>query len=397
MFLLLFSLARILGIELYGEFSYSYAIITGIATVIGEAFSVAFSRYVVFSEGKADYRNFLSLTIWGGIAVGALCVIVLSFFSAPASSYERNAVYLLFAAFILGFACVCNLTFTGLMYTVEASVRWAVALSAHGLTGLLVVIAVASFSRRVEFSLLALGLCTLIAPAIAFQIMKANAAGAGRGLQRRIFSFREMSLTLTHSGVPAVAGSMLLGAPVHIICLMIFANASSSASEVGYFNLFFLFYILVTVLPSALASYVVVRLAGLDGSASRLYLVLGAAASILLPLLMFFSRDLWLCYLGDGLCEKKELLGFALSAGGLGLMTTIMTQVLHSKRMTWIVFSASVVYAVVYLLSTIFASTEGSMFAVGLFRCFVYALIAQMLVLIVLGLRVLLRQMTGNG
>ncbi len=76
MFVLLFSLARILGVELYGVFSYHYAIVTGIATVVGECLSVALSRYAVLNAEQVNYSTSLGLMSWGGIVVGALCVIV---------------------------------------------------------------------------------------------------------------------------------------------------------------------------------------------------------------------------------------------------------------------------------------------------------------------------------
>jgi len=391
MFVLLFSLARILGVELYGVFSYHYVIVTGIATVAGECLSVALSRYAVMNAENVNYRTSLSLMAWGGIVVGALCVAVFSVFPAPVSSYEASAGYLMAGAFFLGFACVCNLTITGLMFSLNTSGRWAAALAAHGLLGLLLVVAIAKVDGRIEGVILTLGLCTLIAPAFGFMMIKTSKFTHEKGVGRECFSFGKMLALLSHSGAPAIAGSMLLGAPVHIVCLMIFANSSLNFSEVGYFNLFFLFYILVTVLPSSLASYAIVRLAGCGNSASKLYLMLGVTISICLPLFMVLTQSYWLCILGSNFCSKTDLLTFAVLAGGLGLVTTIVTQILHSKNLSRVVFLASCVYAIVYLSSTVFAGVKGDMLAVDLFRSFVLALIAQIVVLGSLGGRKLLQ------
>lgn len=383
MFVLLFSLARILGVELYGVFSYHYAIVTGIATVVGECLSVGLSRYAVMNSGRVNYKTSLSLMTWGGIVVGALCVIVLSAFPVPESAYEVRLGYLIAGAFFLGFACVCNLTVTGMMFSLNTSGRWAAALAAHGLLGLLLVVAIARLDGRIEGIVLTLALCTMIAPAFGIWMIKASKFRHEEGLA--IFSFRKMIRLLSESGAPAIAGSMILGAPVHIICLMIFANSSLNVSEVGYFNIFFLFYILVTVLPSSLTSYAIVRLAGRGSSASRLYLLLGVLISICLPLLMVLSQNYWLCFLGAGFCSKSDLLKYAVLAGGIGLTTTIVTQVLHSKNMTRIVFLSSCVYALVYLSSTIYAGLKGDMLALDLFKAFVMALIAQIIILAAFG------------
>lgn len=388
MFVLLFSLARILGVELYGVFSYHYAVVTGIATVIGECLSVALSRYAVMNAGQVNYKTSLSLMAWGGIVVGALCVLVFSAFPVPDSAYEVRTGYLMVGAFFLGFACVCNLTVTGLMFSINTSVRWAAALAVHGLLGLLLVVAMAKLEGRIEGVVFTLALCTLIAPAFGFWMIKASKFNAEEG--RALFSFRKMMTLLSTSGAPAIAGSMILGAPVHIVCLMIFANSSLNVSEVGYFNLFFLFYILVTVLPSSLTSYAIVRLAGYGNSASKWYLMLGVAISVCLPLLMIFSQSYWLCFFGASFCSKGDLLTYAVLAGGIGLTTTIVTQILHSKNMTRIVFLGSCVYAVVYLTATICISLKGDMLALDLFRAFVLALTAQIVVLAGFGGRKLL-------
>ncbi|SNS79285.1 hypothetical protein SAMN05444352_11553 [Pseudomonas japonica] len=391
MFLLLFSLARILGIELYGVFSYHYAIITGIAAVAGESLSVALSRYVVLNSKNISYKTSLNLMVWGGLVVGLLSVIISWTFPAPASSYDAIDGYMMLGTFLLGFACVCNLAVTGFMYALNTSKKWAIVLAAHGLLGLLLVVAVAKFEGQIETVVLALALCTLIAPAFGFSMIKNSDTNTSLEAGWGFFSFREMWALLSRSGVPALAGSMLLGGPVHIVCLMMFADASLNVSEVGYFNIFFLFYILVTVLPSALASYVIVRLAGYGDGAGRLYLLFGALVSVVLPVLMVVSQDYWLCLLGDGFCGKRELLEYAALAGGAGLMTTIITQVLHSKNMTRVVFLASCLYAVVYLFSTLLASLKGEMLATDLFSSFLFALAAQITVLIVLGARRLLK------
>lgn len=391
MFVLLFSLARMLGVELYGLFSYHYAIVTGIATVVGECLSVALSRYTVMNAENVNYRTSLSLMAWGGIVVGALCVVVFSVFPAPASSYAVSPGYLMAGAFFLGFACVCNLTITGLMFSLNASGRWVAALAAHGLLGLLLVLAIAKVEGRIEGVILTLAFCTLIAPAFGFLMIKASKFSHEKGVGREYFSFAKMVALLSYSGAPAIAGSMLLGAPVHIVCLMIFANSSLNISEVGYFNLFFLFYILVTVLPSSLTSYAIVRLAGRGKSSSKLYLMLGIAVAICLPLFMVLTQGYWLCILGGSLCSKTDLLSYAVLAGGLGLVTTIITQILHSKNLTRVVFLASCVYAIVYLSSTVFAGVKGDMLATDLFRSFVLALAAQIVVLASLGGRKLLQ------
>lgn len=391
MFILLFSLARILGVELYGVFSYHYVIVTGIATVAGECLSVALSRYAVMNAENVNYRTSLSLMTWAGIVVGALCVIVFAVFPAPASLHEVSAGYLMAGAFFLGFACVCNLTITGLMFSLNTSGRWVAALAAHGLLGLVLVVAIAKVQGRIEGVILTLALCTLIAPAFGFFMIKAREFSLEKGVGREYFSFAQMVTLLSRSGAPAIAGSMLLGAPVHIVCLMIFANSSLNVSEVGYFNLFFLFYILVTVLPSSLTSYAIVRLAGRGKSSSKLYLMLGVAVSICLPLFMVLTQSYWLCILGSSLCSKNNLLTYAVLAGGLGLVTTIITQILHSKNLTRVVFLASCVYAIVYLSSTIFVGLKGDMLASDLFKSFVLALVAQIIVLTSLSGRKLLQ------
>lgn len=392
MFVLLFSLARILGVELYGVFSYHYVIVTGIATVAGECLSVALSRYAVMNAENVNYKTSLSLMAWGGIVVGALCVFVFSVFPAPASSYEISHGYLVTGAFFLAFACVCNLTITGLMFSMNTSVRWVAALAAHGLLGLLLVVAIALAEGRIESVILTLALCTLIAPVFGFLMITASKSSHGEEGGRGYFSFRKMRALLSLSGAPAIAGSMLLGAPVHIVCLMIFANSSLNVSEVGYFNLFFLFYILVTVLPSSLTSYAIVRLAGRGKSFSKLYLMLGVAVSIFLPLFMVLTQSYWLCILGSSMCSKTNLLTYAVLAGGLGLVTTVITQILHSKNLTRIVFLATCVYAIVYLSLTVFAGVKGDMRAIDLFRSFVLALVAQLIVLASLGGRKLLNE-----
>lgn len=391
MFVLLFSLAQMLGVELYGVFSYHYAIVTGIATVVGECLSVALSRYAVMNAESVNYRTSLSLMAWGGIVVGALCVVVFLVFPAPASAYEVSVGYLMAGAFFLGFACVCNLTITGLMFSLNTSGRWVAALAAHGLLGLLLVLAIAKVEGRIEGVILTLALCTLIAPAFGFFMIKVSKFSHEKRGDREYFSFAKMVALLSRSGAPAIAGSMLLGAPVHIICLMIFANSSRNVSEVGYFNLFFLFYILVTVLPSSLASYAIVRLASHGKNSSKLYLMLGVAVSICLPLFMVLTQSYWLCILGSSLCSKTDLLAYAVWAGGLGLVTTIITQILHSKNLTKVVFLASCVYATVYLSSTAFAAVKGDMLAIDLFRAFLLALAAQFVVLASLGGRKLLQ------
>ncbi|WP_150717587.1 oligosaccharide flippase family protein [Pseudomonas fluorescens] len=385
MFVLLFSLARILGVELYGVFSYHYAIVTGIATVAGECLSVALSRYAVLNAKEVNYKTSLGLMSWGGIVVGALCVVVFLIFPAPASSYEMNSGYLLIGAFFLGFACVCNLTITGLMFSLNTSGKWAAALAVHGLLGLLLVVSIAKIGGEIEGVILTLAICTLIAPAFGFFTIKKNQfTHEDKGEQEPSFSRKMVSL-FSRSGATTIAGSMLLGAPVHIVCLMIFANSALNVSEVGYFNLFFLFYILVTVLPSSLTSYAIVKLAGRGNSASKLYLMLGLSISVCLPMFLVLTQGYWLCLFGSSFCSKNDLLTYAVLAGGIGLTTTIVTQILHSKNMTRVVFLGSCVYAFAYLSLTIFSGLKGDMLALDLFRSFVLALTAQIAVLAVLG------------
>ncbi|NWB95160.1 oligosaccharide flippase family protein [Pseudomonas gingeri] len=391
MFVLLFSLARVLGVELYGVFSYHYAIVTGIATVVGECLSVALSRYAVLNAEEVNYKTSLGLMSWGGIIVAVLCVIVLLIFPAPASSYGMNPGYLLIGAFFLGFACVCNLTITGLMFSLNTSGKWAAALAVHGLIGLLLVVSIAKITGQIEGVILTLAICTLIAPAYGFFTIKKNQFIHDDKGRRESSFFRQITALLSRSGAPTIAGSMLFGAPVHIVCLMIFANSSLNVSEVGYFNLFFLFYILVTVLPSSLTSYAIVKLAGSGKSASKLYLMLGLSISVCLPVFLVLSQSYWLCLLGSGFCSKNDLLAYAVLAGGIGLTTTIVTQILHSKNMTRVVFLGSCVYAFVYLSLTVVAGLKGDMLAVDLFRSFVFALAAQITVLAVLGGRKLVQ------
>jgi hypothetical protein len=328
---------------------------------------------------------------WGGIVVGALCVIVFLIFPAPVSTYEVNSNYLLVGVFFLGFACVCNLTITGLMFSLNTSGRWAAALAAHGLLGLLLVVSIAKIGGEIEGVILTFAICTLIAPAFGFFTIKKDKFSHEEKGARESSSFRQMMTLLSRSGAPTIVGSMLLGAPVHIVCLMMFANSSLNVSEVGYFNLFFLFYILVTVLPSSLTSYAIVKLAGRGNSASKLYLLLGLAISICLPLFLVLSQSYWLCLLGSSFCSKDDLLTYAVLAGGIGLTTTIVTQILHSKNMTRVVLLGSCVYAFVYLSLTVAAGLKGNMLAVDLFRAFVLALATQITVLAVLGGRKLVQ------
>lgn len=388
MFLLLFSLARILGVELYGVFSYHYAIVTGIATVVGECLSIALSRYAVINPEKVDIKTSFGLMLWGGILVGVLSVIMFSAFPAPAIAQQPNAYGLLIGVFLLGVACVCNLTVTGLMFALDVSMRWVTALAIHGILGLIVVVGAVWIYRRVEGAIFGLAICTLVAPVSGLLIIRGFKLISHQG--KPFFSLQKMKALLKSSGAPSIAGSMLLGGPIHIICLMIFARASSNVSEVGYFNLFFLFYILVTVLPSALASYAIVKLAG-STHASKLYLLLGVVISVILPALLIVSKSYWLCLLGSDYCDKGELLFYAVLAGGVGLVTTIVTQILHSTNSSRVVFLASCVYASIYLLGTIVMAVRNSMSATDLFKVFLLALVSQILVLAILGGRKIVR------
>lgn len=388
---LLFSLARLLGVELYGVFSYHYVIITGIATVAGECLSVALSRYAVLHAEQVDYRTSLSLMAWGGLAVGALCVIVFLAFPVPGSPDEPHLGTLLVGAFVFGFACVCNMTITGLMFSLAPSGKWLVALAAHGLLGLSLVVAVAIVAGRIEGVLLTLAFCTLIAPACGVWMIKVSQFRRHDAGGRTFFSLRKMLALLIDTGAPAVAGSMLLGAPVHMVCILVFAHSSANVSEVGYFNLFFLFYSCVTVLPSALASYIIVRLAGRGHRASQLYLLFGVGIAVLLPLLLLLTQGYWLCLLGGSICGQRDLLSYAVLAGGVGLAATVLIQILHSKNLTRIVVLGSGVYAVVYLSSTVLSSWKGDMLAIDLFRSFVWAMAAQVVVLGALGGRKLMQ------
>jgi hypothetical protein len=277
------------------------------------------------------------------------------------------------------------------MFSLETSGKWAAALAAHGLLGLLLVVSIAKIGGQIEGVILTFAICTLIAPAFGFLTIKRSKFSHEGSEGRESSSFQQMVALLSRSGAPTIAGSMLLGAPVHIVCLMIFAKSSLNVSEVGYFNLFFLFYILVTVLPSSLTSYAIVKLAGRGNSASKLYLMLGLVISVCLPVFLVLSQSYWLCLLGSSICSKNDLLDYAVVAGGIGLTTTIVTQILHSKNMTRVVFLGSCVYAFVYLSMTVVAGFKGGMLAVDLFRSFVLALATQIVVLAVLGGRKLVQ------
>ena len=381
-FLSLFSLGRILGVELYGVFSYHYAIVTGIATVVGECLSIALGRYAVIHPEKIDVQTSFSLMLWGGVLVGMLSVIILAIFPAPTAAYDTNAYSMLIGVFLLGIACVCNLSVTGIMFALSVSRQWVTALAAHGIFGLLIVVGVVWITERVEGALFGIAICTLVAPVSGLLIISKSRIANREG--KSFFSLQKMRNLLESSGAPSVAGGMLLGGPIHIVCLMIFARASSSISEVGYFNIFFLFYILVTVLPSALASYAVVKLVG-SVQARRLYLSFGLIISIVLPSIMIVSKNYWLCLLGADYCNAGDLLFYAVLAGGIGLMTMIVIQILHSANLSRVVFLASCVYASTYLLATTYMAIGNDMTAIGLFQTFLLAMVSQLLVLTIFG------------
>ncbi|PVZ32929.1 hypothetical protein [Pseudomonas sp. CC120222-01a] len=376
-FALLFFLAKLLGVSKYSAFSYYYVIITGVASVVGEGVAIALSRYSLTHKLEGNQHLLLALAVCASVVAGVVAFGSVAIFPYRAQeSFSWATVP--WWGFMFAFSTVLNITITGLMFSIDSTRVWPFVQIAQGVLGFGLVSATAMNQITVPAVLAVISFVPLLAPVYGiWSILRAGICGAGR-----VITLQALKRCMSESGVLALCGGMLLGSPVHVICLIIFGKFAVAPEEVGYFNLYFLFYVLVTVVPASLSPYLVVKLmrSGLKQSSS--YLMVGALVAVLLPVLLYFTQGIWLCWFGEHVCMRAELLSWALVAGGLGLMVTQLVQVLHSEHQSRRVFVAAFFYAVTYLSLVTMYATSGAVTASEQFAAFVLALVVQVLVLI---------------
>lgn len=375
-FALLFFLAKLLGVSKYGAFSYYYVIITGVASVVGEGVAIALSRYNMLQGVKVGQRLLLSVAFIAAVVAGVFGFGAVLFF--PYQGGEGISLLSIpWWGFMFAFSTVLNIAITGLMFSVGSTRLWPVVQIAQGILGFALGGAVAMSQVAVTTILAVLSFVPLLVPTYgAWTILRASKAEVGAPV-----TLLALKKYMRESGVLALCGTMLLGSPVHVICLIIFGKFTLVSEEVGYFNLYFLFYVLITVVPASLSPYLVVRLmrSGLGQSSS--YLMVGALAAVVLPVALYFARDIWLCWFGVHICVREDLLPLALGAGGLGLIITQLVQVLHSEHQSRHVLVAALLYAIVYLVVVAMYAIRGDMTANEQFIAFASALIVQVFVL----------------
>jgi hypothetical protein len=327
-----------------------------------------------------------------GVKVGQRLLLSVAFIAAVVAGVFGFGAVLLFPyqgdegisllsipwwGFMFAFSTVLNIAITGLMFSVGSTRLWPVVQIAQGILGFALGGAVAMSQVAVTTILAVLSFVPLLVPTYgAWTILRASKAEAGTPV-----TLLALKKYMRESGVLALCGAMLLGSPVHVICLIIFGRFTLVSEEVGYFNLYFLFYVLITVVPASLSPYLVVRLmrSGLGQSSS--YLMMGALSAVVLPVALYFARDIWLCWFGVHICAREDLLPLALGAGGLGLFITQLVQVLHSEHQSRHVLVAALLYAIVYLAVVAMYAIRGDMTANEQFIAFASALIVQVFVL----------------
>lgn len=375
-FALLFFLAKLLGVSKYSTFSYYYVVITGVASVVGEGVAIALSRYNLVHGVKVSQRLLLSVAFVAAVVAGVFGFGAVLFFPYQGSE-GFSWLTIPWWGFMFAFSTVLNITITGLMFSFGATRLWPVVQIAQGILGFALGGAIAMSQVAVTTVLAVLSFVPLLASAYgAWTILRASKGEAGA-----FVTLLALKKYMRESGVLALCGGMLLGSPVHVICLIIFGKSALALEEVGYFNLYFLFYVLITVVPASLSPYLIVRLmrSGLGQSSS--YLMVGALAAVVLPVVLYISRDIWLCWFGGHICARADLLPLALGAGGLGLIMTQLVQVLHSEHQSRHVLVAALLYAVVYLSVVAMFAVRGDVTANEQFIAFASALIVQVFVL----------------
>ncbi|MBC3419412.1 hypothetical protein [Pseudomonas sp. RW3S2] len=376
-FALLFLLAKLLGVSDYGVFSYYYVVITGIASVVGEGAAIALSRYGIAQRVSGNQCLLLSIVLLMAVGAGLLGITAAWLFPYQGAqvSFEWSAMP--WWAFLFASSTVFNVALTGLMFSLGGVRRWPLVQLAQGGVGFVLVGAVALAGASPVTVLSVLSMMPLFAPAYgAWAILRAHRAEACHPV-----TVVSLKAFLQKSGIFAIWGGMLFGAPVHVICMIIFGKAAVSMEEVGYFNLFFLFYVLVTVVPASLSPYLIVRLMRKGMGKSSSYLAAGAIVAVVLPLGLYVAQGVWLCLLGEHVCARGDLLPYALIAGGLGLVVTQLVQVMHSANQSRFVMLAGLVYALAYFSVVGAYAVQGEMTANQQFSAFALALIAQLLVL----------------
>ena len=384
MFVLFFMVARILGSEEYGLYSYIYVVIASISGVLTEAFMVGIANFS--DKDKADKRSLFSYSMYliakcifvVSVLISVSCYLLIFFFDLKLGYNVFISINAFIYALLLGPILVATQVFAG---------NWrygALVFSLNSILVLIVVVIAAIISKSGEVVLLFHGLISMFL--ITLFCFLGQKYGAPIDMKEAKYYF----LASDFNGfIKKTALSMMLNAPTHMICVTLLMM-SGGVKEVGVFNAFFILYTAITFMPALLNMYVVKYLASQNIVAIKKnvfslleWRYIGFSIFILLMVSLvgcIFSEYIESLYGLD--FYRIGIIYWVLASSCLGSSVIIFNQIFYAREKPGSVLIGSTIYSLLYLTLSVFLYIKGQFLATNLYVIISISALGQLIYLV---------------
>lgn len=341
-------LPGLIGLPDYGRFSLLMVSTTSIAFVFSEATSITLVRYLALEKKVELNVRFLYL-IAKMMFLGGVVSALATFTIWHIESSEFNYVLLLLC-FFFSAALVANSSVVGISYGLNVGKK----IGFYGVGMQLCLMASVLYAARLfpsGFNVFIIYTTSVMVFSVLFVAMFLRSASFKLVPVSTANEVNELGYILT------VMAGMLLCAPIHVICLSILAVTKDGMHAVGTFNSLFVWYSIMTMLPSFIAPKLMfffsrtqslsekkwyAALEGMAISTSFIFILF----AVIIYIFICGVFDSYISFFDDG----ASILGLVLAAGVIAAACAMVTYWLYSKGLSSVVFKANLLYATLYLL-----------------------------------------------
>lgn len=351
--------ARLIGAAELGKFAIIYATCVNLTGFVGEALAATVNQRVASAADQPRHVQYelagmiLSFCVLLSLGLGIFIELFAPLISKLTSGSTELTAYIRISGVMTMFLLpntVVNALLNAFGRNLAAASVASTGAVASVLLGLLGAYYHGAFGMCMGF---ATG--TLLLSGLYLLVLKHQFSRTFLGVvdMRRYFS----SGIFASFTFPTMA-TMALGGPVHWLCMSFLGSSPAGVRQVAIFTAMFQWYSILTFIPGALMNFTVPWLARAKAlgeamfrrQALRIAVVNLICAGALL-LAVWLLEPFILALYGSDFRDEGRVLQILAACGFVGVLTTVMNQILWASGKTWSNLLTASVYGVTYVVS----------------------------------------------